>query len=121
MKAFRVCIACIFGFVILAASFSSARAADTNPPPRLTVELRDGSRVVGVSAEKYFKFHSALLGEIKLDVKDLRSVECISTNQDKLTGWFARPSDRFSINGIRWQSREAVVFTPYMLDRKSVV
>jgi hypothetical protein len=25
--------------------FFNARAADTNPPPRLTVELRDGSRV----------------------------------------------------------------------------
>jgi hypothetical protein len=85
MKTFRVRIMRVFGFVILATGFFSARAADTNLPPRLTVELRDGSRVVGVSAEKYFKFHSALLGEIKLDVKDLRSVECLATNQAKLT------------------------------------
>jgi hypothetical protein len=63
----------------------TVRAADTNPPPRLTVELRDGSRVVGVSVEKYFKFHSALLGGIKLDVKDIRSVECVATNSVKLT------------------------------------
>jgi hypothetical protein len=63
----------------------AARAADTNPPPRLTVELRDGSRVVGQSVEKSFKFHSALLGEIKLAVSNIRAVEFVSTNSTKLT------------------------------------
>ena len=63
----------------------AVQAADTNPPPRLTVELRDGSRVVGESAGKYFRFHSALLGEIKLAPKDLRAVECLTTNSAKLT------------------------------------
>jgi hypothetical protein len=60
-------------------------AADTNPPPRLTVELRDGSRVVGDSVEKNFEFHSALLGKIKLDVKNIRAVECVSSNSAKLS------------------------------------
>ena len=60
-------------------------SADTNPPPRLTVELHDGSRVVGTSVEKNFKFHSALLGDLKLEVKDIRSVECVSSNSAKLT------------------------------------
>jgi hypothetical protein len=64
---------------------AAARAADTNSPPRLTVELRDGSRVVGASVEKSFAFHSALLGKVKLDVKDIRSVECVSTNSARLT------------------------------------
>jgi hypothetical protein len=59
--------------------------ADTNPPPRLTVELHDGSRVVGTSVEKNFKFHSTLLGDLKLEVKDIRSVECVSSNSAKLT------------------------------------
>jgi hypothetical protein len=63
---------------------SAVRAAETNPPPRLTVELRDGSRVVGTSEDKYFKFHSALLGDIKLDVRDIRSVEFVTTNSAKL-------------------------------------
>ncbi len=62
-----------------------AAPADTNPPPRLTVELRDGSRVVGTSAEKDFKFHSALLGDLKLAVQDLRSIDCVSSNAAKLT------------------------------------
>lgn len=76
---------CIPSFIFLAAIFSAARAADTNPPPRLTVELRDGSRVVGNSVEKNFKFQSALLGKIKLAVKDIRAVECVSSNSAKLT------------------------------------
>jgi hypothetical protein len=72
-------------FCLVTALPANAFAADTNPPPRLTVELRDGSRVVGQSAEKYFKFHSALLGDFKLDVKDVRSVEFVSTNSARLT------------------------------------
>lgn len=64
---------------------SSLSAADTNPPPRLTVELRDGSRVVGESVDKYFKFRSALLGDLKLPVKEIRAVECTATNTAKLT------------------------------------
>ena len=63
----------------------AASAAETNLPPRLTVELRDGTRVIGTSREKTFAFHSTLLGEIKLAVSDLRSMECISTNAMKLT------------------------------------
>jgi hypothetical protein len=61
-----------------------AATADTNPPPRLTIELRDGSRVVGQSVEKNFKFHSALLGDVKLAVPDLRLIDCVSTNSAKL-------------------------------------
>ena len=85
MKAFRPGSLCVSGFIFLSAIFSSARAANPTPPPRLTVELRDGSRVVGTSVEKNFKFHSALLGEIKLDVNAIRSVECVSSNTMKLT------------------------------------
>ena len=90
-------------FLILIFLFSiAARAADTNPPPRLTVELRDGSRVVGDSGEKYFKFQSALLGEIKLATADIRSIDCVATNSAKLTTvngdvltvWFVNPELR---------------------------
>src|ERR1700722_677374 len=67
------------------AGFNCALAADTNPPPRLTVELRDGSRIVGTSVEKNFKFYSELLGDLKLAVREIRSVEFTSTNSTKLT------------------------------------
>lgn len=60
------------------------------------MELRDGSCVVGQCVEKNFKFRSALLGELKLDVKGIRRVECVSSNSaklatangDTLTVWF---------------------------------
>jgi hypothetical protein len=80
---------CALGIAIFFAGQVRADAADTNPPPRLTVELRDGSRVVGDSMEKYLGFQSALLGKIKLAVKDIRSVECVSSNAAKV----------FTVNG----------------------
>lgn len=85
MKTFLRRMFCVSSLVLLFAGFSPTRAADTNPPPRLTVELRDGSRVVGTCADKNFKLHSALLGEIKLDVSAIRSVDCVSSNAAKLT------------------------------------
>ena len=90
---------CFSAFVFLSCGIAAAWAADTNPPPRLAVDLRDGSRVVGTSVEKNFKFHSALLGDLKLAVKDISSVECVSSNSAKLTAangdaftvWFVNP------------------------------
>jgi Concanavalin A-like lectin/glucanases superfamily len=73
----------------LAACVSGAigvRAADTGEAaPRLTVELRDGSRVVGQSVAGKIKFRSALLGDLKLNTADIRSVEFTATNAAKLT------------------------------------
>ena len=75
---------CILGVLsFCSCAIQATRAADTNPP-RLTIELRDGSRVVGTGVEKYLRFHSALLGDLKLEVKDIRSVESVSTNATKL-------------------------------------
>ena len=102
MKTSLLRAGCVLGLAFLSATLAPARAADTNPPPRLTVELRDGSRVVGTSAEKNFKFHSALLGELKLEAKDIRSIDCVATNSAKLTTaggdvltvWFVNPELR---------------------------
>jgi len=85
MKASRFGLCCVLVSIFSSDSPAGAFAADTNPPPHLTVELRDGSRVVGTCVEKYFKFHSALLGELKLEVKNIRSVECVSSNSAKLS------------------------------------
>lgn len=75
-----------------------ASRTDTNPPAsQLTIELRDGSRVVGTSGHDHLKFHSALLGDLLLEVKALQSVDCVAsnsakllmTNGDTLMVWFA--------------------------------
>jgi len=63
-------------------------AATTNPPTgfRLTVELRDGSRVLGTSQDKQFAFRSEVLGELKLPLKKICFVEATAkTNSVKLT------------------------------------
>jgi hypothetical protein len=73
--------------LLVSPSLNSAKASPmTNPPPvRLTVELRDSSRVIGQNANETIKFQSPLLGHLKLAVKDLRAVECPDTNAAKLT------------------------------------
>jgi hypothetical protein len=102
MKASVLGFCCVLISIFFSGSLIGALAADTNPPPRLTVELRDGSRVVGQAAESTFKFHSSLLGDLKLNVKNVRSIDCVKTNSAKLTtangdalsGWFGSPELR---------------------------
>jgi hypothetical protein len=72
-------------FISLYANPGMAESAGTNPPPRLTVELRDGSRAIGTSVEHRLKFHSALFGDFKLEGKDIRSIDCVTTNSARLT------------------------------------
>jgi hypothetical protein len=55
-------LACLILSVLLLGLHHARGAIDTNPPPRLTIELRDGSRVLGDSGGEHFNFHSALLG-----------------------------------------------------------
>jgi hypothetical protein len=63
----------------------TAAAATNEPVVRLTVELRDGSRVVGQSLDHTLAFHSPLLGDLKLAVPDIRAIDCVATNVEKLT------------------------------------
>ena len=85
MKTSKLQLVCIPVCIFLFCGHGSAPAADTNLPPRLSVELRDGSRVVGSAVGKSLKFHSELLGDLKLDVRDIRSIDCVATNTAKLT------------------------------------
>jgi hypothetical protein len=75
-------------FLSLAGWFIAAgfhlQAASTNAA-LLTLELRDGSRVVGKSGTENFKFHSEILGELKLATEQLNSVEFLpKTDRVKL-------------------------------------
>ena len=78
-----------FGLVLFLALLSSQPAVagsdGTNLPCRVTYELRDGSRVIGQSDDDFIRFHSPLLGDLKLAVPEIRTVECIATNSAKLT------------------------------------
>lgn len=65
---------------------AAAAQPDTNAPTiRVTFELRDGSRLVSQGGDDVIRFHSASLGDLKMAVADIRSVECVSTNSARLT------------------------------------
>jgi hypothetical protein len=67
------CVLCALMFC-----FNHAQAAPVSTNEnvlRLTVELRDGSRVTGESLDDILHFHSASLGDMKLPVASIRSVE----------------------------------------------
>ncbi len=74
--------------LILLLTISSRPAVAAEKPAgfRLTVELRDGSRVVGLGRDKKLEFRSPVLGELKLPLEKIRFVEAqAGTNRYKLT------------------------------------
>jgi len=86
---------------ILVFSFHRAPAAPaaTNPPTsfHLIVKLQDGSRIIGKSGDDTLQFHSDTLGEMKLPLEHIRSVEgrpqtnlvqLTTANGDTLTAQF---------------------------------
>jgi hypothetical protein len=79
---------CLLTVLVLGFHKLQAAPAATNKPTgfRLTVELRDGSRIIGKSGDNAFKFRSDVLGDMKLPLDRVRSVECqAKTNSAKLT------------------------------------
>jgi hypothetical protein len=75
-------------FTVAALNWVPAASASDHQPAgaRLTVELRDGSRVIGKCREEHWQFHSAALGDMKLPLEKIRSVEALAkTNLVKLT------------------------------------
>ncbi len=76
---------CAYCVLLFFASPAKAAATDGKAAGvRLTVELRDGSRVVGQALDESLKFHSPVLGEIKLATKDIRSMEFAVGDSAKL-------------------------------------
>jgi beta-lactamase regulating signal transducer with metallopeptidase domain len=72
---------------------SSAAASDSGI--QLTIELRDGSRVVGKTVEDTLSFHSGALGDMKLSWAGIRSIEyAADTGAARLT---ATNGDGFSV------------------------
>jgi hypothetical protein len=99
---------CLLGILfVLNFGFNHSLAAPptaAEPGRRMNIELRDGSRVVGQSVDETLKFQSQLLGGLKLNLKELRSIDCLTTNSatltttngDTLAVWFAGSELRVS-------------------------
>lgn len=102
----------------------AAPAATNEPSLQLNIELRDGSRVVGQGVDETLKFQSQLLGDLKLNLKALRSIVCLNTNSARLTTtngdtlavWFTSPALRVSTKFGRVELPVALIrqilFTP---------
>lgn len=65
--------------------FAAETSAINNNLPKLTIELRDGSRVVGKSLAPQMQFHSTLLGDFSLAMTNIQSLRFDATNSVKLT------------------------------------
>jgi len=98
---------CVCVWLLLGAGFAKIQAAliNTNEPDgfRLTVELQDGSKVIGKSRDDSFQFRSETLGKIDLPLQKIRSVEALTepnlvklttTSADALTVEFSTKSIR---------------------------
>jgi hypothetical protein len=82
MKTFR-CAALV---ALMFLNFAGLLIAGEPTSFRLTAELRDGSRVIGTSKDSRWEFKSETLGEMKLPLEKIRSIESASkTNLVKLT------------------------------------
>jgi len=68
MKSFPGLLLALAILAMARASHSLLAGGTDEGVPHLTADLRDGSRVVGRSAVEKMKFHSALLGNLKLAV-----------------------------------------------------
>jgi hypothetical protein len=104
---------------VMALSCVQAATTVTNQPTgfHLTVELRDGSRIIGKSKDDHFQFRSDVLGEMNLPLQKVRFVEClVKTNLAKLT----TPSDdsltvEFAMKEIRMETTYGDVKLPVSL------
>lgn len=75
----------VLGF-LLPVFFSGVAAAGPAVSFRLTAELCDGSRVIGTAKDSRLEFGSETLGELKLPLEKIRSVEAAGkTNLVRLT------------------------------------
>jgi hypothetical protein len=99
MKYFLRCL----GFLAIAFStcvqvHASSSATNTPTGFRLTIELKDGSRIIGTGRDDSFQFHSETLGDFGLPLEKIRSIQSLAqtnllqlttTNADSLSVAFA--------------------------------
>jgi hypothetical protein len=100
---------CVLGILTICLPRTEAAPATNQPTGfHLTIELQDGSRIIGKSADPAYQFHSDVVGEMKLLLERIRSIECSAkTNSAQLT----------TTNGdtltVQWATKEVRVETAF--------
>jgi hypothetical protein len=74
------CLAIVCGLIGPWTQAQPPAVATNAAGAQLTIELRDGSRVLGKSVEDTLSLHSASLGDVKLPWTGIRSIEYAGTN-----------------------------------------
>ena len=89
-------LTCLIIACILLGFRSHAEPVSTHEPGyRLSIELRDGSRVIGQTTDDILSFHSATLGDMKLSWAGIHAVEyAADTDTARLT---ATNGDAFTV------------------------
>src|ERR1035438_3017955 len=101
---------CVLGILTICLPRPEAAPATTNQPAgfHLTIELQDGSRVIGKSADQAYQFHSDVVGEMRLPLERIRSIECAAkTNSAQLT---ITNGDTLTV---QWATKEVRVETTF--------
>jgi hypothetical protein len=78
-------------------AIAAPKAAGTNPVVQMTVELRDGSRVIGQCLDDPLSFHSASIGDLKLPVNGIASVEFPTEGSNSLAKLTATNGDTLTL------------------------
>ncbi len=74
----------LYLLALLTAFIGCTHAADTNGF-QVTIELQDGSNLVGKAGDDSYRFHSEILGDLNLPLAKIRAIECQpKTNSVKL-------------------------------------
>jgi hypothetical protein len=84
-------------WVLMGIPDHAAAASANDASAQLTVELRDGSRVIGTPVEASLSFHSATLGDVKLPWAGIRKVEYSSDNGVDTAHLTAVNGDAFTV------------------------
>jgi hypothetical protein len=113
---------CLLTVLVLGFHKLQAAPAATNEPTgfQLIVELQDGSRIIGKGGDDAFKFRSDVLGDVKLPLARVRSVECqAKTNSVKLTTSSGDTlAAQFAMKEIRMEAAFGSVKLPVNLIRR---
>lgn len=68
-------------FLLLTSACAPVRAGTPLPPTHLTVELQDGSRVMGECLRKEFSFHSPVLGDLTVPIQQIQEMDWSTNGQ----------------------------------------
>lgn len=87
MSKSKVLLLLVLGCLLTAATnrLSAGENSGTNPAIRLTLELKDGSRVEGEPVELKWPLHTEIVGPVKMELREISSIASATSNRWTVT------------------------------------